>query len=534
MRRTALKPANLSRRAIFILLLASACLAGVASHASSLDIIGLTVLRATTTNLDGTGIPILQVETEASTSTDWEVNPAAVGLPAGNFVYYYNGASTNNFPNTLGTESWHGDSVGARFYADPGGVATNVAQVNNYEATYFAFTVIPSGLAINGRVVNQSFIATTNDQTALDPTYDTYAAQNNTLFVSAVGNGGPVTTPSTCYNGIGVGAYVNGTVYSSIGPTPDSTHRAKPDLTAPEGATSFSTPLVSGAAVILLQAALRGDGGTDTNSAADARVLKALLINGAIKAADWTNSSTSPLDARYGAGTVNVFESYEQLAGGKHAFIASTSVSTGGAHPPTSATNNVGSLTGWDFSTLTSGVTTDRINHYYFNLAGGASNAMYTATATLVWNRQAGQTSINDLNLYLYNTSNGNRVASSVSTVDNVEHLYIIKLPPGRYDLQVLKRGGIPSPNGPDVTSSETYALAFEFFSAPVLALAHSGGNIVLTWPVYPAGFALESTPSLTPPTSWTPASATPVIANNQNSVTISSSSGNQFFRLSR
>jgi hypothetical protein len=318
-----------------------------------------------------------------------------------------------------------------------------------------------------------------------------------------------------------------------VGPTPDSTHRAKPDITAPEGATSFSTPLVSGAAAILLQAALRGDGGSDTNSTADARALKALLINGAIKPGDWTNASPSPLDPRYGAGTVNVFESYKQLAGGKHAFIASTSVSTGAAHPPTAATNNVSSLSGWDFNTLTSSVLNDSINHYYFNLAGGASNAMYTATATLVWNRQANQTSINDLNLYLYNTSTGNLVASSVSAVDNVEHLYILKLPAGRYDLQVFKSGGLPT-GGRNISNAETYALAFEFFTAPALTLAHSAGNIMLSWPVYPAGFELESTPSLAPPISWTTVSTAQVIANNQNSVIISSSSGNQFFRLSR
>src|SRR5258708_32441713 len=39
-------------------------LRGATSHSSSLDVIGLTVLRATTTNLNRTGIPGLQVEAE--------------------------------------------------------------------------------------------------------------------------------------------------------------------------------------------------------------------------------------------------------------------------------------------------------------------------------------------------------------------------------------------------------------------------------------------------------------------------------------
>ena len=120
---------------------------------------------------------------------------------------------------------------------------------------------------------------------------------------------------------------------SSVGPTVDN-GRAKPDITAPASATSFSTPLVTGAAAVLMQAGLRGDGGGNTNAAADIRTVKALLLNGAVKPADWTNNPPSPLDPRYGAGMLNVFNSYEQLAGGKHGYIVSTSVSSGRPHPP--------------------------------------------------------------------------------------------------------------------------------------------------------------------------------------------------------
>jgi subtilisin family serine protease len=83
--------------------------------------------------------------------------------------------------------------------------------------------------------------------------------------------------PAHRYNCISVGAYGGG---SSIGPTLDN-GRAKPDITAPAGETSFSTPHVAGAAAVLMQAGLRGDGGGDTNSAADIRTVKALLLNGA-------------------------------------------------------------------------------------------------------------------------------------------------------------------------------------------------------------------------------------------------------------
>ena len=243
-----------------------------------------------------------------------------------------------------------------------------------------------------------------------------------------------------------------------MGPTLDN-GRCKPDIMAPAGETSYSTPQVAGAAAVLMQAGLRGDGGIDTNAAADIRTVKALLLNGAIKPADWTNGPSSPLDARYGAGVLNVFNSYKQLAGGKHGYIVSTSVSIGGAHPPTGASGTVSTLSGWDFNTNTSSSSSDGVNHYYFNATNGVSNATFTATATLVWNRQRNQSAINNLNLFLYNAANSNLVAVSTSAVDNVEHLFVPKLAQGRYDLQVLKKGGTY------VSASETYALAFEFFS---------------------------------------------------------------------
>ena len=48
---------------------------------------------------------------------------------------------------------------------------------------------------------------------------------------------------------------------------------------------------------------------------------------------DHENAPT-PLDARYGAGVLNVFNSWNQLKGGKRAFIESTSVLSGTPHPP--------------------------------------------------------------------------------------------------------------------------------------------------------------------------------------------------------
>ena len=156
---------------------------------------------------------------------------------------------------------------------------------------------------------------------------------------------------------------------------------------------------------------------------------------------------------------LNLFNSYKQLAGGKHGWNFSTNIPTGAPHPPVATTNFVGALSGWDFNTNSSSSSSDGVNHYYFNVTNSAGNAAFTATATLVWNRHQNKTNINNLNLFLYNAANSNLVTCSTSLVDNVEHVFVPQLAQGRYDLQVWKAGGTT------VTTSETYALAWEFFS---------------------------------------------------------------------
>jgi Subtilase family len=511
------------------------------TRAGNLDVIGVTLLQSVTTNLNGAGVRVAQPEAALdSPATMWQVDPAAVGQPASLFTYITDAGSATVYPNTLGTNSWHAQNVATNFYRIPGGAATNVAHVDNFEADYFYNSIVTATLPtnINDRVVNQSFIfnnSSVSDQQTIDSAYDNYAAQFNTLFVSGAGNGagsgnnGFVNPPATCYNGIGVGVSDGS---SSIGPTIDN-GRVKPDLIAPGGATSFSTPYVAGAAALLIQAGLRGDGGSDTNSAFDMRTIKALLLNGAIKPDDWTNTAPSPLDYRYGAGVLNVFNSYEQLAGGKHGDIVSTTVSSGGAHPPTGAMGTVGALSGWDFNTNNSSsipFSQDEVNHYYFNVTNGTDNAAFTATATLVWNRQRNQTAINNLDLFLYNAASSNLVAASTSAVDNVEHIFIPKLPQGRYDLQVWMSASGINP----VNNSEPYALAWEFFSIP-LSIAPAQTNVALSWPVYPTGFTVESTTNLISPAIWSAGSLPPpILTNNQNYILLNATNAAQFFRLRR
>ncbi|HTV75779.1 MAG TPA: hypothetical protein VMD57_02185, partial [Candidatus Baltobacteraceae bacterium] len=100
----------------------------------------------------------------------------------------------------------------------------------------------------------------------------------------------------------------------------------------------------------------------------------------------------------------------------------------------------------------------------------------------------------------------------------------------GRYDLQVWKAGGVPDVT--IVSSSETYALAWTFVSMP-LNIAQAGTNVALTWPVYPAGFTIESATNLVSPVAWsTDGIPTPVVMNSQNCILLGATNANQFFRL--
>jgi hypothetical protein len=508
------------------------------AQTSVLNAVGFTVLNSVTTNLNGSGVRVAQVEADYSTNGQFEVNPGAAYFSGARFKYISTASTATSFPNSIGTESPHADLVGQVFYGLTTGLATNVAHVDNYEVggflsvtetsllltTNYTATLPDSDIA--DPVVNQSFIfetSNTNLQKAIDTAYDNYAVQYNTLFVSAIGNSGPVSPPATCYNGLGVGAYGG---ISSYGPTLDN-GRAKPDLVGPAQETSFAAPLVAGAAAVLIQAGLQGNGGTDTNSAVSICTLRALLINGAIKPVGWTNISPSPLDANYGAGVLNLFESYEQLTGGKHGYTVAASVTRGAAHPPTEATGTEPVLSGWDFNTNTSAAG-DEINHYYFNVTNGAAGAHFTTTATLAWNRHQNQTAINNLSLFLYNTANSNLLASSISTVDNMQQVWVPRLPAGRYDLQVWKSGANT------VSAAEPYALAFEFVDSS-LAVTKTGTNVTLSWPVYPAGFLLAASSSLlTPFALWNTNFTTPVITNAQNQIILETSNLVDFFQLTR
>jgi len=453
-----------------------------AAQATVLDQIGVTALQSLNPSLTGSGVTVGQPEADVSGANTFEVNPAGVGQPQSLFTYYDDsGTMTSTYNSAEG--SGHANAVASNFYGVGTGVAPGVQHVDNYSANYFTANIISSGTAISDAIVNQSFIFQENggtpltvaDQQDADLVYDEYVATYQTIFVSAVGNGGQVNAPATAYNSIGVGAYGGG---SSTGPTADN-GRSKPDIVAPASATSWATPLVSGSAALLLQA-----GATMSPGATDPRTIKALLLNGAVKPLGWTHTHTAPLDVNYGAGIVNVYNSYLQLESGEQSPSVTSYEALGGNHSALSS-GHADPLAGWNFTTFSSSSSQDVYSHYLVPTSSNASS--YTLTATLVWERPYEDVittnPINNLDLFLYDTTRNTTTPLdySNSTIDNVQELYDVGLTPGdTYDLEVFKAGGAIGSQG-DITNSETYALAYDFAAVPAptnLTWNNTGGTI--------------------------------------------------------
>ena len=227
------------------------------------------------------------------------------------------------------------------------------------------------------------------------------------------------------YNAITVGTATG--KHSRGGTTLEGVGRTKPDLVGTATYTSYTTPIVASAAGILIGEAKRT---ISLAAAKDPRTIKALLMAGATKEefATWSQTAAQPLDAIYGAGQVNINNSYRMLIAGKQSPGASLCL-----------------LKGWDLGQSGNSAV------YYFDVPVGQTLKFSTV---LTWHRELCQpgdfwsftSSLADLNLRLHNSNSsfalGTVVAESTSALDNVEHIYRPTLPAGRYALEVSGPAG--------------------------------------------------------------------------------------------
>lgn len=212
--------------------------------------------------------------------------------------------------------------------------------------------------------------------------------------------------------------------------------RCKPDLIAPKGLTSFTTPVVAGCAAMLMEMADRQAEQGET-FAGRSEVIKAMLMAGATKPQGWAPAEGKPLDEHAGAGVVNIARSLRIFEGG-----------------PAEPGEAIRRTFGWAYPTVTRG------GSQSFTIGPKADTGPMSIVA--VWNRridgrvamatnnQTGQRfavwldgpRLADCDLALYRVSEDGSeslVAESVSRIDNVEHLYIESLSAGDYRIELRR-----------------------------------------------------------------------------------------------
>jgi len=280
----------------------------------------------------------------------------------------------------------------------------------------------------------------------------------------------------------GTTVYQVGTTFNTSGPGAPQTPLSRINTNS---GTSFAAPIVAGVAADLISAAKSGTGVFSSSGvsadAQDSRIVKAVLLNSATKLAGWTQTSftlggttfiTQPLDANQGAGLLNAGGAYNQLAAGEFGATVHGNGPAGALDP----------LKGWALE----GVNLSLTNVYRF-----ASPAGGQLTATLDWLRHTGPApgfadqGLTDLDLYLWSSPNAaftnvSLVAASISTVDNVEQIYLTNLPTAYYEVGVQFFGQGTSTLG---ANSENYGLAWNITVPEPSTLLLAGlGLAVLGW----------------------------------------------------
>jgi len=320
---------------------------------------------------------------------------------------------------------------------------------------------------------------------------ESMAEHSGLTFVAGIGNGkdafDPPLYPAAGANVIGVGVVDSVRVddlqtslanfalaypeHSSFGPTAEG--RSKPDIVAPGNCmtasafdnglyepagdwSSYSTPIVAGAAALLIEKAK-----TDQNLEAvlspvgRSCLVKAILLNSAKKLPFWhkgrlgkADDHTSPLDYIQGAGLLDAFGAYEQLVAGKTA-------------------DGVCPETGWDINTVGDGSDGRRVYEIDINESEGKM-----ITATLNWNRHYQQDYPFDplhqknadlrLELWAVDANDPNQMFLldySDSRCDNLEHIYTAAEPNYSTYRVVVTYSPRTNPNLPP--ADEPYALAW-------------------------------------------------------------------------
>ncbi|MFO0944431.1 MAG: hypothetical protein U1D30_00565 [Planctomycetota bacterium] len=383
---------------------------------------------------NGSSISVSHVE--ALSSGNYRPNTAAIVFSGKNFTLK-SGAS--------GISS-HATGVGALFYGNTG-IAPAINTIDVYEASHWIGAGMLNALSPDlpeietNDVANFSWIGnanTTSQATDMLRRLDLSIERDEYVAVVAVNNGQNTLMPhllANSYNAISVGL-TNGNSSHGLS-TVDVVGRSVPHLVVRDSFTSNATAIVSASAALLLDQANKDSNANAQNSES----VKAMLIAGATKDEfdlnnstvstldDWSHTTTQPLDDRLGAGELNIYNAYQIYAAGEQE----------------AGNNSLVSLTGWDFGSIGVGGQ----NLYFFDVL--ANQTVDELSIALTWNRHITATPdgsnplilaslMPNLDIKLYNADGftlQSLVDESISTIDNLEHVYQLGLTQGRYAIAI-------------------------------------------------------------------------------------------------
>lgn len=454
----------------------SLCCISVATHAGYKDDIGYTrlVQEQGASVPDGSSVPVTQAEAAtAFVLVDQIEYP--VYLPDSSNPEFAGKVITVKSGSDAGTFSSHATGVGKTFYGSTSSVAPGIYLVDAFWADHWlqsGFLNYGSGsrpLISPGRIANHSWIGDAQDpviNSDLLRRTDWVIETDEFIQCAGVKNNASANQPimSGAYNVIVVGKSDGLNGYGTGAIDADYVSgRTRPELVAPTGTSSSATPVVAASAALLVEYGQHHPGlstdpvqfstsnrnGDTIYNTGRSEVIKAVLMAGADRSTantgaadiidyrvDPANRTINGLDRRFGAGQVNIYNSFRIVQAGEQ-----NSGEDYGA-------GNIGNE-GFDYDPSYGGSGgSNTTASYYFSTGAGQT----MLSTTLAWNINidggngpdfSGSAELYDLDLNLYDiTGSAVLVESSSSAIDNTENIWAV-LPAGRdYLLQVVSKPG--------------------------------------------------------------------------------------------
>lgn len=355
--------------------------------------------------------------------------------------------------------SGHATGVGQYWYGTLSSIAPGIALVDSYEANNWLGLGFLNGSGstppqmVAAKIFNHSWIGNAGGaNNAYLRKLDAVIESQGLIVCDGVNNGsGPldVALLSHSFNAIAVGRSDGSHHAGNTALEIDGPGRMKPELVAPAGATSFSTPLVSGAAALLVETAWTDPHTAGNPNAALPEVIKAVLMagaqhrpgwsNGAVVAGNMRGATSTPLDPIFGADQIDVDNSHWILSAGEQSAAQSAAL----------ALDTLPA--GWSKIDIGSG------QSRWLRFHVEANKPFVSIVAA--WNRTVAANyaswSLADLDLELWTVDSQGAPAAllgtapgyffgggnvlSDSAVDNVEHLYVTDLAAGEYLLEMRR-----------------------------------------------------------------------------------------------